>query len=129
MAKGYAALAARTAGEHGLFGAVAAAKTLFLLRPHAFPAWDTAIRKNLSCDVSAAGYKRYLGTIGRVVKALAAEAGTPVSELPRLVGREQSSAAELVDECLWVRYARKGSVPPSPQELERWAAWARRQPT
>jgi hypothetical protein len=124
MAQSFAALAARTAGAHGLFGAVAAAKTLFLVRPHAFPAWDTAIRKNLGCDVSAAGYERYLGIIGRLVKALAEEAGRPVSELPGLVGREESSATELVDECLWVRYA-QGCVPPSPRVLDRWATWAR----
>jgi hypothetical protein len=124
VARAYEALATRTACQHARFGPVAAAKTLFLLRQHACPPWGNAIRGHLGCDASAAGYKRYLGQVGRLVTALAKEARRPVSDLPLLVGREESSAAELVDECLWVRYA-LACEPPSPEVLDRWAAWAR----
>jgi len=124
VAWAYAALATRTAGQYARFGPVAASKTLFLLRPHACPPWDNAIREHFGCDVSAAGCKRYLGEVGRLETALADEARRPVSDLPLLVGREESSAAELVDECLWVRYA-FACEPPFPEVLDRWAVWAR----
>ncbi len=44
VARAYATLAAKQAGRHARFGPVAAAKTLFLLRPHTCPPWDNAIR-------------------------------------------------------------------------------------
>jgi len=65
VARAYAALAARRAGQHARFGPVAAAKTLFLLQPHTCPPWDNAIREYLSCDDSAAGYQRTWGYAAR----------------------------------------------------------------
>jgi hypothetical protein len=53
--------------------------------------WDNAIRRYLRCDDSTAGYERYLGEVAQLVRVLANEAGVPVSELPRLVGRENQA--------------------------------------
>jgi hypothetical protein len=125
VARAYANLATKKASQHAQFGPVAAAKTLFLLQPYTCPPWDNAIREYLSCDVSAAGYQRYLGEVGRFVRVLADEAGVSVAELPQVVERPESSAAEVVDEYLWVRCSQNWK-PPSLEMLGRWAAWARR---
>src|SRR5437879_13696820 len=81
------------------------------------PSWDTAIRKYLHCDESADGYQSYLEQVGQLIKVLAAEAHVQISELPGLVGRPESSAAEVVDEALWDRCARKGQWKPPSAEL------------
>jgi len=58
-----------------------------------------------------------------VRRALAAEAKVPVSNLPGLVGRDDSSPAEVVDEYLWVPCAH-GCTPPSPKVFGDWATWS-----
>jgi len=79
LAKAYVALASRRASRYATFGAVAAAKILFLLRPSACPPWDTATGKNLGYNGSAAGYLRYLTYVAHQLRALANEAGVPIA--------------------------------------------------
>jgi hypothetical protein len=55
---------------------------------------------------------------------VAAEAGVSVAVLPELVERPNSSPPKLVDEYNWV-VKTKRMPPPAPEELLRWAEWAR----
>jgi hypothetical protein len=101
------------------FGATAAAKALYALRPQACPPWDEPIRTHHGWDGSAASYRAALGRARAELTEAAASAGVGVADLPALVGRPGSSPVRLVDEHDWVRLTR-GHQPPAPEELERW---------
>jgi hypothetical protein len=94
---------------------------------NACPPWDNATRECLGCDTSESGYLTFLLEVRRLLRAVADEARVPVAQLPALVGWPGSSPAKLVDEYLWVRYAR-GCTPPPPERLAQWAGWARGAP-
>jgi hypothetical protein len=115
----------RTGRVAKTFGATGAAKALYALRPQACAPWDDAIRKHFGLPVTGEGYRRHLV---RVREELAEALGdvdgdATAADLPRLLGRPESTAPRLVDEHDWVRYAR-GIEPPRPEELARWAGWA-----
>ena len=101
------------------FGATAAAKALYALRPDACPPWDEPIRAHHGWDGSAASYRAALERAGAELAEAAASAGVTVAELPALIGRPESSPPRLVDEHDWLRVTR-GHQPPAPEELERW---------
>jgi hypothetical protein len=65
-----------------------------------------------------------LTEVASTLRELAAEAGIPVGGLPELVGRPNSSPPKLVDEYNWVVMTKR-CPPPAPEEVLRWAAWAR----
>src|SRR5690349_7066952 len=102
LAAAYAALAEHPAGFRAgrrepipvRFGATAAAKALYALRPDACPPWDEPIRAHFGWDGSAASYRAALD-------------------------RAESSPPRLVDEHDWLRITR-GHEPPAPEEIERW---------
>jgi hypothetical protein len=71
-----------------------------------------------------ASFQRYLTEVARTLRELAAEAGIPVTALPELVQRPNSSPPKLVDEYNWV-VRTKRCPPPTPEEVLRWADWAR----
>jgi hypothetical protein len=103
------------------FGATAAAKTLFALRPDALLPWDEAIRRALGYDGSADSYRAAIVRARRELGEAVAESGVAAGKLPALVGRPDSPPPKLIDEHDWVRYAARHE-PPTPAELERWAA-------
>ena len=49
---------------------------------------------------------------------------TTLADLPRRLGRPQSTLPKLVDEYYWVTITRD-CKPPDPHTLERWVAWSR----
>jgi hypothetical protein len=127
LAKAYGALAELAAGFRAArrepiavrFGATAAAKALYALRPEACPPWDEPIRAHHGWDGSAASYRAALGRASAELAEAAASAGVSVAQLPALIGRPESSPPRLLDEHDWVRVTR-GHEPPAPEELERW---------
>jgi hypothetical protein len=108
------------------FGATGAAKALYAIRPNSCAPWDEAIRKHFRLRVSGDGYRRHLVRVrAELGEALAdLDGDVTAADLPRLLGRPESSAAKLIDEHDWVRYAR-GIEPPDRELLARWVAWAR----
>lgn len=105
------------------YGATGAAKTLFALRPCVFPPWDDPIRKRLGYEDGARGFERYLGDVRGLLRDLASEAGSPVPQLPTIVGRRESSPPKLIDEYNWVVFT-QGHAPPSVDVLRQWWDWA-----
>lgn len=89
------------------FGPTAAAKTLFAIRPNAFPPWDEPIRKELGYGQNDAAYRAYLEDVDTFLNVLADRVGVPVEELPTRLGRARSSPPKLIDEYLWVRISRR----------------------
>ena len=87
------------------FGPTGAAKTLFALRPLLVPPWDEPIRKRLERD-GVRSFRAYLAKVAEQLRSLSLEAGVPVSEIPKLVGRPNSSPPKLIDEYNWVVYTR-----------------------
>ena len=109
------------------FGPTAAAKVLHALRPKAFPPWDDPIREKLGYDRSPESYRKFLGSVQEHVRRLEEEAahlGISATDLPKLMKRPGSSIPKLVDEFYWVTIT-KECAPPTEDDLERWASWAR----
>lgn len=94
------------------FGPTGAAKTLFALRPNVVPPWDSPIRVSLGFSGDLGSFRVYLTRVAAQLQALALEADAPVSKLPSLVGRPDSSAPKLIDEYNWVVIT-KGLIPPT----------------
>jgi hypothetical protein len=65
----------------------------------------------------------YLAEVVKTLQELALEAKRPIADLPRLVGRENSSPPKLIDEYNWVCWTKR-CRPPAQEELYRWAEWA-----
>jgi hypothetical protein len=106
------------------YGPTGTAKTLFALRPNVFPPWDTPIRRLFGWNGDGDSFRRYLAEVAGTLREVADEAGVPVAVLPELVERPNSSPPKLVDEYNWV-VKTKRMPPPAPEELLRWAEWAR----
>ena len=112
----YDALAVRAAARRSVpgrddsvvrFGATAAAKALFMVRPSAFPPWDAAIVRSFGWrEPAGAEYVAYLEASAKALRGLATRSGVPIEDLPGVLGRPWSSPAKLVDEFLWLRLTR-----------------------
>lgn len=130
----YGALAERTASMRKtrggtesviMIGPTGAAKVLFAIRPNALVPWDTPIREALGLDGSAHSYAAYLGIVRTQLQELeeaCGKNGCKLSELPKLIGRSESSLVKLIDEYYWVTVTRKCPAPPN-DVLARWMAW------
>jgi hypothetical protein len=105
------------------FGPTTAAKAMFAVRPNAFLPWDDAIRKQLGYKTDAASYKQALTRARDELREAVQDAHVEPSDLPRLIGRPDSTPPKLVDEHDWVRYT-LGTNPPTRDELEQWLSWA-----
>lgn len=117
MGRAYVSLArqpaAGRAGGRGdavvTFGDTAASKALYALRPEAVPPWDAPMRVAFGWrHADAEGFAAYLELSRDALLGLSRRLGVPVAELPRALGRSQSSPARLVDEYLWIRITRGG---------------------
>jgi hypothetical protein len=106
-----AAFAVRTTGTVEVtFGPTAASKTMYALRPAAFPPWDAPMRSALALGGGAAGYERYLGLCAEAIRATARRASIEPADLPSAIGRPDTTAARLIDEYLWLALTR-GAAP------------------
>lgn len=95
------------------YGATGAAKTLFALRPDAIPPWDDPIRAAIKASGDLGSFRVYLTSVSTQLRSLADEAGRPVSALPALVRRPDSTPPKLIDEYNWIVIT-KGLHPPAP---------------
>jgi hypothetical protein len=120
-ARAYDALRAQAASYRTLpsgknsrvtYGATGAAKTLFALRPNVIPPWDDPIRAALRASGDLGSFRVFLTNVSSQLRSLAAEAGRPVSDLPMLVGRPDSTPPKLIDEYNWIVIT-KGLHPPN----------------
>jgi hypothetical protein len=113
--RSYDVLSTRAAARHVrgdrsitvTFGNTAAAKTLCMVRPLAFPPWDVAITHAFGWRApGGAEYVEYLRAGARALRDLSGRVGVPVADLPAALGRPASTPAKLVDEFLWLRLTR-----------------------
>jgi hypothetical protein len=105
------------------FGPTTAAKTMFAVRSNAFLPWDDAIRRKLGYKTDAASYRQALTRARDQLREAVQDADVEPSDLPRLIGRPESTPPKLVDEHDWVRYS-LGHEPPTRDELEHWLTWS-----
>ena len=104
-------------------GATAASKILFAIRPKALMPWDEAMRISFECDGSPESYSRYLKTIRNLIShigVLCRNNGFRIDDLPKELGRPDSTVLALVNEYIWVTETRKCELPSS-HTLARWA--------
>ena len=119
----------RICGERKLevhIGATAASKILFAIRPKALMPWDEAIRINSGYDGSPTSYFRYLKKIRHLIsqiEAICRNKGFEIDDLPKELGRPNSTVLALVNEYIWVTETKKCELP-SAHTLARWATWA-----
>src|ERR1700683_4130637 len=97
------------------FGDTATAKLLFAIRPQVFPPWDEAIRLAFGQPGGSAAYVRLLRLSATALDGLAGRLAVPVSELPEILGRPESTPPKIVDEFLLIRIAqsRRPAVRPA----------------
>ena len=104
-------------------GATAASKILFAIRPKALMPWDEAMRISFKCDGSPKSYSIYLKTIRNLtshIGVLCRNKGFQIDDLPKELGRPDSTVLALVNEYIWVTETRKCELPSS-HTLARWA--------
>jgi hypothetical protein len=104
-------------------GATAASKILFAIRPKAIMPWDDAMRKSFGYDGSPSSYAKYLNAIRDLtfhIIALCRNKGLQIEDLPKRIGRINSTVLELVNEYIWVTETRK-VILPSSETLMQWA--------
>jgi hypothetical protein len=131
----YSGLVGRTASMRRLrdggetqvqIGPTGAAKILFALRPKALIPWDDPIRDELNLDDSALSYCVYLGVAQEYLQELSYDCGKlgfDLNDLPRMLGRPNSTIAKLIDEYAWVTISRKCPAP-TKDEFIRWVDWS-----
>jgi hypothetical protein len=92
------------------FGPTGAAKILYALRPNCCPPGDAPIRKHFHWDGGEASYCRFLKTVRAEILDLIKEAnraGIEARDIPRKVGRPDSSLPKLVDEYYWITITKR----------------------
>lgn len=107
-------------------GPTGAAKILFAIRPRALLPWDDSIRKSLGYDNSQVSYLSFLRSVKSVLEELATSCqrnGFQLADLPRQLGRPNSTVPKLIDEYYWVTTTKKCS-PPDSDTFQRWANWS-----
>ncbi len=106
-------------------GPTGAAKILFILRPKALIPWDESIRKRKGFDGSSASYENFLIHVRNMLEQIresCLENGFHLLDLPRVVGRSESSPVKIIDEYFWVTITRDCPVPKL-EDLNRWTTW------
>ena len=104
-------------------GATAASKILFAIRPKALMPWDEAMRISFKSDGSPKSYSEYLKTIRNLtyhIGVLCSNKGFQIDDLPKVLGRPNSTVLAIVNEYIWVTETRKIELPSS-RTLARWA--------
>jgi len=83
-------------------GPAAAAKTIFALRPDAFAPWDAATRRAFGHNGSGKSYVAYLKDVQAnlpIVERQCEPLHLALDELVPRLGREGSTAPQLIDDC------------------------------
>lgn len=103
-------------------GPTAASKILFAIRRKAAMPWDEAMRKSFKYDDSHTSYFEFLKTIRRLtsqIGVLCGNKGFQIDDLPKRLGRPNSTVLALVNEYIWVTVTRKCELPSS-QIMAHW---------
>ena len=106
-------------------GPTGAAKILFALRPKSYLPWDIPIRENLPERGQAFSYRTFLGRAKQELTELDADCSRlhiNLENLPKQIGRSESTLAKLIDEYYWVTVSRKCPAPPL-EEFQKWMKW------
>jgi len=109
-------------------GETAASKILFAIRPKALMPWDEAMRISFKCDGSPESYSSYLKKIRNItshIGTLCRNKGFQIDDLPKELGRPNSTVLALVNEYIWVTVPRKNRKRvklPSSETLAQWAS-------
>ncbi len=106
-------------------GATGASKILFALRPGIAIPWDEAIRQGLKHTGSGESYVDYLKQAKTKIESLYSSCvinSIELSEIPKVLNREEATVAQLVGEYFWITETKK-CYPPSPETLQLWAMW------
>lgn len=131
--KAYDTLSSRTASFRARngrkfpvsIGPTGASKILFAIRRTAFVPWDDPIREKLGYDGSGKSYITYLKYIKGMlenIKPACENNGFSLADLPKRLGRPNSTIPKLIDEFYWVTITRN-CPPPSIDDFLRWAQW------
>jgi hypothetical protein len=109
------------------FGPTATSKTLFVLRPRLFPAWDAAIRDKLGYRGDGESYAQYVDHVHERIAALdrlASQSDFPLERLPKMLGRpDYTTPGQLVGEYYWITITRGVSLR-SRDDLSTWLSWS-----
>jgi hypothetical protein len=92
-------------GQTARFGATAASKILFALRPHSMIPWDAPIRMKLYNSGSGDSYVEYLVKALREIESLMASCqrdGISIENVPGALKRDGATLAQLMGEYFWV---------------------------
>jgi hypothetical protein len=108
------------------FGPTATSKTLFVLRPSLFPAWDGPIRDKLRYCGDGDSYVEFLENVHDRIDectGLSKPAGLDLDDLPGILGRpDYTTLAQLIVEYYWITITRGVSLR-APQEISVWLSW------
>ncbi len=108
-------------------GPTGASKILFAIRRNAFIPWDEPIREKFGYDGSGKSYLNYLKYIKSILKSLkpaCEKNGFDFADLPKQLGRPDSTVPKLIDEFYWVTITNNCSSP-STDNFLRWARWSK----
>jgi len=107
------------------FGAIAAAKILFAIRPKSFISWDNAILDSFNLDNSPDSYVLYIKKINSDIlstKTNLEHNGFTLEDLPAILHRPNSSIPKIMDEYYWMTITRNWSIPDN-ETFRNWAQW------
>ena len=110
------------------FGPTGVAKILFAVHPNTFIPWDEPIRRSLNYEGSSKSYIHFLRNAKDTIKQLdgyCLEHGFPITQLPQMLDRPNSSVPKLIDEYYWTTITKRWDIPNS-YILEKWAKWSRK---
>lgn len=116
----------RTKSSNMRFGPTAASKTMYAILTNSMLPWDDPIRKKLRFNGDAAGhYGDYLLKMkgwAAIVTKEAQGKGISANDIPKVVGRPNSSIEKMLDECNWV-YITRGAKPVDKAFSDKLSDW------
>ena len=114
-------------GRIARFGPTGASKILFALRPLAMIPWDIPIRTKLNSCGDGYSYVEYLVKALRKIESLMTSCQShniEVEDVPKVLGRNGATVAQMVGEYFWVTLTRE-CIPPPVEVAERWLKWSK----
>jgi hypothetical protein len=118
----------------GWGGGTAASKVLFAVRPEALPPWDDATRRGLRSELRDRATTVSLGEYGKFldlcreqaqdIRSKCKQLGFDIRDLPRRLNQPEATVAMLINQYVWVSYAKKRPLP-KPEEIRQWLTWSK----